>query len=410
MAKRERGSGSSGAGRRKPFGPLGHRIHHAIEDEIRRRIASSPGGHLVQGRLGELVLQLSVDPADPEAGAEALSGEVERALARYVADAVHKAAAFRPGRAFCHRCESADCRHAAPPEARSAFAGYTPTGFPRWTELGQLFLDLRHPQVDRFYDEGRAVILAQEVSGADLKADLLPEFHRSGRHHDVAGQICAGLFPLRGLEPAKGVALTFQAVVTRQPRGRRHVGLNVIGGGSEGEVALAAAPPESKPWRAALLWAEAQLADLSRRAGGRAAMKDTTFQSRVEGILQGLARRIERDARGRGRRTHHAQERHLSGSRPTRKAIDDLRAAAQDSLFLDRRNDTFVVLGARGRTHFFAPDGRLVSSVHYPKETLQRKIRLGHWKPASTGAAGSLRARVEESTLRDGRPGDGERA
>ncbi len=57
-----------------------------------------------------------------------------------------------------------------------------------------------------------------------------------------------------------------------------------------------------------------------------------------------------------------------------------------------------MILGGRGRTHFFAPEGRLVSSVHYPKETVEKKIRMGLWKPAAAHELAALKARVEEST------------
>jgi hypothetical protein len=280
-------------------------------------------------------------------------------------------------------------------DPRAVFAGYTPTGLPRWIDFGQLCLDRRHPQVDRLYD-GRPAILTLEVDGASLNADLLAEFHRSSRHHEVPGQVCAGLFPLRGA--AEAVALTFQAVVTRRGRGRRRVGLNILGGGPMGETMLAETTPQDKPWRAAVLWAQAQLEEISRQASRRSAFPESVFQRRVEGVLQGLARRIERDTRGRSRRTRHAQERHLSGQRPTRKAIDDLRRAGEDACLLDPRNDTLVILGGRGRTHFFAPEGRLVSSVHYPKETVEKKIRMGLWKPAAARDLDALRERVEEST------------
>ncbi len=374
---------------------LGHGIHHAIEEEIRRRLKSSPGGHLVAGRLERLSLRLAVDLKDPEAGAEKLARQLEQAVARFVEDAVQAEAAFRPGRAFCHRCESAVCRHALPPQSRAAFAGYTPTGLPRWIDFPQLCLDLRHEQVDRLYATPPA-ILTLEMEGQFLHADLLPEFHRAARHHEVPGQVCAGLFPLSGA--SEPVALTFQAVVTRQPRGRRHVGLNVIGGGPLGEIVLAETAPEEKPWRAAVLWAQAQFEEITKQTGRRASTPEPMFLRRVHGVLQGLARRIERDTRGRDRRTRHAQKRHLSGDRPTRKAIDDLRQAGEDACLQDGRNDTLVILGSRGRTHFFAPEGRLVSSVHYSTEQVQRKIRMGHWKPVPAQVLASLQERVEEST------------
>jgi hypothetical protein len=379
----------------RPADLLGHGIHHAIEEEIRLRLEASPGGRLVAHRLGQLSLDLVVDLKDPEAGAEKLSAQLEQAVARFVEDAVQAEAAFRPGRAFCHRCESADCGHTLPPLPRVVFAGYTPTGLPRWIDFPQYCLDRRHEEVDRLYDD-RPVILTLEVEGHHLNADLMPEFHRSARHHDVPGQVCAGLFPLPGAD--EPVALTFQAVVTRRPRGRRRVGLNVIGGGPAGETILAETTPEEKPWRAAVLWAQAQFEEISKQAGRPASTPEPMFLRRVHGVLQGLARRIERDTRGRSRRTRHAQKRHLSGERPTRKAIDDLRKAGEEACLHDRRNDTFVILGGRGRTHFFAPEGRLVSSVHYPKETVAKKIRLGLWKPAPGKELMALKERVEEST------------
>ena len=88
----------------------------------------------------------------------------------------------------------------------------------------------------------------------------------------------------------------------------------------------------------------------------------------------------------------------MSGARPTRKAIDDLRAAALEAVLVDARHDTVVVLGPRGRTHFFSPEGRLVSSVHYPTETIGKKTRMGQWRPAKEEEIKSLRARVEETT------------
>jgi hypothetical protein len=377
---------------------LGRRLHADVVAEVRRRLARSPGGHLVNGRLDDLELRLRVSLSPGEAGAERLAADLDAAIAGFVEETVEAAAAFRPGRAFCHRCESAECLHSAPGALREVFAAYTATGVPLWADFGQLCLDHRHPRIDRLYDETRPEILLLELDGGALKAGLLPEFHRSARRHDVAGELCAGFFPLPGLRGGeRGVALTFQVVVTRRGRAGRRVGLNLIAGGPAGEAAIAAAPPAAKPWRGALLWGQAQLAGLSRRSG-RVPIPDEVLDERVRGILRGLRRRIERDLKGRGRRTLHAEERHRSGERPTRKAVDDLREAAADAVFVDARHETLVVLGERNRAHFFSPDGRLVSSVHYPRETIARKIRLGHWKPAPAAALAELRVRLEQTT------------
>ena len=112
---------------------------------------------------------------------------------------------------------------------------------------------------------------------------------------------------------------------------------------------------------------------------------------RVERILQGLARRLERDQRSRKRRTRHAEARHESGRRPTRKALDDARTAGEGELLFDERSGTLVVLGERGRTHFFTPQGRLVSSVRYSRDAVERKLKLGMWRPATREQAEQLR-------------------
>ena len=72
----------------RPSTLLGHGFHHAIEEEIRRRIAGSPGGHLIAARLDNLSLRLEVNLNDPEGGAEKLAGVLEETIARYVEDAI----------------------------------------------------------------------------------------------------------------------------------------------------------------------------------------------------------------------------------------------------------------------------------------------------------------------------------
>jgi hypothetical protein len=53
-----------------------------------------------------------------------------------------------------------------------------------------------------------------------------------------------------------------------------------------------------------------------------------------------------------------------------------------------------VVLGDRGRTHFFTPDGRLVSSVRYSREAIERKVKLEVWRKATAEVAEALRAKL----------------
>ena len=377
---------------------LGERWHREVVAEVRRRLAASPGGHLVGGRLPDLEIALRISIADAAVGGARLAAAVDRGIAAFVEEVIEAAAAFRPGRAFCHRCGGAECVHATPPKVRDVFAGYQGSGAPRWTDFGQLCLDLRHPRVDRLYDETRPEVLQVEVDGRSLVTDLLPEIQRPAARQEIAGQLCAGFFPIPGLPAAeRGLAITLQLVLTSGGRRGCRLGLNLIAGGEVGEEAVAAAAPEAKPWRAALLWGQAECAELSRRAAG-ARIPDDILQRRIAAIRSGLRRRIEQDLKGRGRRTLHAEVRHRGGERPTRKAIDDLRAAGLDAAYVDTRHDTLVVVGPRNRAHFFSAEGLLVSSLHCAKETIARKLRIGHWRAADAESLRKLRAKVEKTT------------
>jgi len=129
-------------------------------------------------------------------------------------------------------------------------------------------------------------------------------------------------------------------------------------------------------------------------------MPAAELQRRVAGIMRGLARRLERDQRSRSRRTRHAERRHSSGERPTRKAIDDARGASDEAFMIDERAGTVVVLGDRGRTHFFTPAGQLVSSVRYGKDAIARKIKLEKWRGADAEERETLRKKLTDEPER----------
>ena len=68
---------------------------------------------------------------------------------------------------------------------------------------------------------------------------------------------------------------------------------------------------------------------------------------------------------------------------------------------MDDRSGALVVLGERGRTHFFAVEGRLVSSVRYSRDAIARKIQQGVWRRP----VGDELARFRSSAAVDGDPG-----
>jgi hypothetical protein len=273
-------------------------------------------------------------------------------------------------------------------------------------EFAQYAMEARLPGFERLYAEP-PVFLTVQMDRSDLYGPLLPAFRSAGR--DLLGQVVAGFFPVpsRTGEGRGVVALTFQAAARITPEGRRRIGLNILGTSpAGGDLSLLWERQDELPWRRAVRWAQAALMTAAREArpprrDGKpeeGPLHDPALERRVLGILQGLARRLEQDRRGSGRRTAHAGERHAQGTRPTRKALDDVREARGDAFLRDERSGAYVVLGDRGRTHFFTPEGRLMSSVRYSRDAIERKRRTGLWRDLAAPEA----RRTRETLLHAG--------
>jgi hypothetical protein len=361
---------------------LSDAVRGALGDLVRARLGRKPGGHLVEHRLRDLELRIPLSLCARDADSRGASELLLAAIDELLDDAVQQAVAFRPGRVWCHRCNEATCEHSRPASSRQVFAGYTPTGVPRWEDFAQVCLERKHPDVDRLYDEPPA--LATMVQGsASLRGKMLAVFENES--YELLGQLIAGFFRVKTrADEGRGVlALTVQVAASRTRRGRLRLGLNLLGRAPSGDsLERLWERHEELPWRKAIRWAQAALETITPEGGTRPARSRPALEQRIDGILQGLARRLERDQRARLRRTQHAERRHASGERPTPKALDDARAAANDTLFVDEQSGAMVVLGDRGRTHFFTVEGRLVSSVRYSKDAIERKIKTEHWRPA----------------------------
>jgi hypothetical protein len=246
--------------------------------------------------------------------------------------------------------------------------------------------------VDRLYDDPPVLVTLVQAKQA-LHGGVLRAFR--GGSYELLGQMTAGFFSVRQrAEDGRAVmALTVQVAASHAGRNVRRLGLNVLGSTPAGE------PLEhlsdlgvELPWLKPVRWAQSALETLA------VAPRDAALlERRVEGILQGLARRIGREHRARGRRTRHAEQRHASGTRPTRKAVDDARAVPAEALLVDGRRGTVVVVGDRGRTHFFTVDGQHVSSVRYSREAIERKLKLAHWLPATGAQARTFRKALLQS-------------
>lgn len=377
-----------------------------LADEARERIDLHPLGHLLAGRGEPLDLHLAVPTALREGRLEQMSRDAEEAIQTALQDLIQHTAVFQPGRIFCFRCQSAECEHAAPPDGRQVFTGYRGTGAPRFQDFGQWLLQRRDPRVDLLYREPPQLV-ALASPGGELSADLLPECRQGG--YRLHGQVAVGWFQapdaaIPGLR--RPIAVTFQVISSRVARAamgsnghRRRFGLNVIGTGPNGEPLDHLWDRLGEiPWGDSVRWAQTVLGGIEQQLARAPRTPDRAIEPRIEGLLNALARRLEKGSRGKERRTQHAQQRHREGDRPTRMALADLARATPDNLLVDTRRETLVVVGDRGRAHVFNQAGKLVTSVRYNPAIIEKRRQNGHWRVAAADEVRVLRERVAEST------------
>lgn len=365
--------------------------------EVRARVRAHPQAHLLTGGDDALEIRLRVPVREHEGWLESSHALASDALDEALRNVLLHRGAFKPGRVYCLRCASPTCQHSAPDQPNQVFAGYGPSGLPRFEDLGQWLLERQEPRVDQLYRKPPRLV-THVASGRDLAKELLEVFEDPESGYRLWGQVVAGWFHFprpNGSEDL--VALTFQVVSTQPPKGRRRFALNLVGSGPDGE------PLENLfdlsgelPWARAALWAQGVLSKIGRGRTTRSETSEEHLEKRIEGLVNGLARRLEQRRRARDRRTGHAQERHRQRERPTWKAMDDLARARPEQLLYDGRKKTFVVLGEKGRAHVFNPAGKLVTSIRYSPESIERRKRTGHWRAASTEDLDGLRKRAAD--------------
>ena len=364
--------------------------------EVRHRARSHPQAHLLAGTDDSVEIRLRLPVTGRDGWLEKTHGIAGESIDESLRNVLLHRSAFKPGRVYCLRCASATCEHSSPEQPSQVFAGYGPSGLPRFEDLGQWLLERQEPRVDQLYRKPPRLV-THVAPGTDLASELLQVFEDGDSGYRLWGQVVAGWFHFprpNGSEDL--VALTFQVVSTQPPKGQRRFALNLVGSGPDGE------PLENLydlsgelPWARAAQWAQGVLEKLGRgRPGG--AKAEEHLEKRIEGLLNGLARRLEQRRRARDRRTGHAQKRHRQRERPTWKAMDDLTRARPDQLLYDARQETFVVLGERGRAHVFNPAGKLVTSIRYSPESIERRKKNGHWRGASVEELDGLRKRVTD--------------
>lgn len=391
---------------------------------VREKLTRHPQGHLAfEGRTGgrksHLELLLRIPVGVPDAALDDAVDDAEQALGEEIEALLAERALVRPGRVLCLRCGTSVCEHAAPQSCREVFAGYAATGLPRFVDYGQWLLERGHPRLDEIYRpprpgaRGRPArfpggeasslkpppgLVTEVVSGRELSGELLPAYRDRGFH--VHALLTAGYFQVP--QPpvgTTGLALSFLVLSTVRRGGKRRRGrrlaLQVLGVGPEGEplTSLYDRLP-TVPWQAVLAWGQQVLQTIESSQGSQ---KSTPagLSGRIEGLLRSMGRRLEQDRRARERRTGHAEKRHRQGDRPTRMARSDLARGEAGSFFVDERRSTVVVLGERGRAHVWSSAGKLVTSIRYSAESIEKKLHLEIWRKATAEEVANLRRRVE---------------
>ena len=350
----------------------------------------------------ELQLRLTVRPADN--WTLTFDPPLAEQVLHLLQDAQADRGAARKGRAYCFRCASSVCEHSLPPSSLHVFAGYSPTGQPEWEEFAQTLIAGRDERIDRLFAD-RPAVLARVRFGRDLRDRQLTSFGRASKTYAILGQVAAGYFPLRipGVvrgQPPERLALTFQAVETRDIGGRLNLMLNMIGthpqGASLEDLLAGDAAWGNTVYRAREIAARdlenlerlaAQAREVGRPDDALAVMK------KVPAVLMRLAESLERGDRQTARRTQHAETRRGS-DRPVHKALDDALAARPEALFSDERTGGIVVCGPQGRAHVFNTQGRHITTFTLKPEAVDYRLRTERWKRLSPENVAAFKARI----------------
>lgn len=288
--------------------------------------------------------------------------------------------AFQLGHVYCYQCHSAQCEHSYPANTMEVFAGYHSLGTPQWLEYSQFLLALRDERVDQLYAD-RPKVLAKVVEGEVLKNQQLASFGKSSKTFEVLGQVTAGYFVLERDRPGmKKVAVSIQVVEVRNEKGSPHLELNPILSGPDPQP-LRESLDLGFPWIGQGCRAlRQQLNKLNRtRSGGSGRSKPPwAIAEDVRGMLERLAKDLERGERKSQRQTQHAKIRETM-ERPIHKAMADLRNARPEQMYRDLKTKAIMVCGSKGRCHAFNETGNHITSFVIHTEAIQIRLRKKRW-------------------------------
>jgi hypothetical protein len=340
-------------------------------------------------------LQLSLAPARhwaPTVAHQPLYTQLRRVMEECAATTD----AYQPGRVFSFRANSADGPDCVPSTPTAVFAGYSPTGAPRWQDFHQQLLDRHDARVDMLFT-APARIVSHTTLGRDLKAELLATRGRTSHSYNILGQITAGYFDVPDDHGGRArCALTAQIVEYRSSQREFALALNVIGTMPNGAMLkdaldlgrLDGVTRACQPVQRALQRCARAVRALPHDAPAKARSE---ILACIPRLLAGLCETLERSERQAVRRTRHAQQRRAD-ERPVQCALDDARHAAPTSFFCDDVHATVIVRGPHARAHVFAQDGRHVTTFTLQDDDLHRRVLRHAWRPATAAEIAACRA------------------
>ncbi|NOZ88190.1 MAG: hypothetical protein GXP49_18415 [Deltaproteobacteria bacterium] len=335
-------------------------------------------------RLGRFTLNIELGLEPGRAGWKIFGQPLDTQLRTVLKQVEAKTGAFRHGRVYCYKCMSGDCDHSIPGDPTKVFAGYSSTGKPNWISFGQMLLDRGDHRVDELYAENPSLLTCL-LSKDQLHREQLNAFGRQSLDYIVLSQVAAGYFLLPGKGGSREkAALTFQAVQTMGPKKTLMVDLNVIGQTNEHIPITDLLDQRFSRLQQRLVKTRDRLRNLKPSWTGRGNYRRTGPASETRGrvefaemVLSELARGIEQLSRQAARRTMHAERRAVK--RPVSKALQEARAAGDEKLLWDKKQETIVVLGAKQRIHVFSPEARLVTTLVMESDGVERRRKKGRW-------------------------------
>lgn len=337
----------------------------------------------------ELALKIGVNPT--ATGFElTMRAPIRQQIADALKELEQRSGAYQPGRVYCYRCETSSCEHAGPPSSTCVFGGYSYHGVPQWPELFQFLLARKDERVDRLFKPYYETLVSV-VRGRDLKQKLLHQFGKSSKTYDVLYQLVAGYLPLQtkivDIVGYEFVAVTIQAVESRNLNGGIRLDLNVVGNSSKGDAIMdLLAESEYGRVHELIIDVRRRLKEIERLLGKESARGDQHLKSQmlrtVPLMMNELAEAIEQRGRQRNRRTRHAEDR-VNDNRPVVAATEDAKRVVPDRILVDEYEKTFVIWGPKQRIHIFTFEGVHITSMKLGADIVRNRIKRKRWRLAT---------------------------